>query len=81
MVAESVEKAKIRSTNGSLRNPVMNKIYQFLLKTFGDQPKTSFVAMETTTVAMGSEEPSDRSQPKFMTLFYRKTFTKLKSIK
>ena len=39
MVAELVEKAKIRSTNGSLRNPFMNKIYQFLLKTFGDQPK------------------------------------------
>ena len=25
--------------------------------------------MGTTTVAMDSEEPSDRSQPKFMTLF------------
>ena len=28
--------------------------------------------METTTVAMDSEEPSDRSQPKFMTLFISK---------
>ena len=37
--------------------------------------------METTTVAMDSEKPSDRSQTKFMTLFYRKTFTELKSIK
>ena len=36
--------------------------------------------METTTVAMDSEEPWDRSQPKFMNLFYRKTFTGLKSI-
>ena len=41
MVAELVEKAKIRSTNGSLRNPFMNKIYQFILKTFGNQPKWS----------------------------------------
>ena len=41
MVAELVEKAKIRSTIGSLRNPVMNKIYQFLLKPFRDQPKWS----------------------------------------
>ena len=40
----------------------------------------SFVAMEITTVAMDSEEPSDRSQPKFMTPFCRKTFTKLKPI-
>ena len=39
--------------------------------------------METTIVAMDSEEVEllDRSQPKFMTLFYRKTFTELKSIK
>ena len=41
MVAELAEKAKIRSTNVSFRNPFMNKIYQFLLKTFGDQPKWS----------------------------------------
>ena len=36
--------------------------------------------METATVAMDSERPSDRSQTKFMTIFYRKTFTELKSI-
>ena len=39
MIAELVEKPKIRSTNGSFRNPFMNKIYQFFLKTFADQPK------------------------------------------
>ena len=32
--------------------------------------------METTTVAMVSEEPSDRSQPKFMTLFLSKNVYK-----
>ena len=54
-----------------------------MIKFFKKTPKISFVAMETTTVAnaMDSEEPSDGSQPKFMTLFYRKTLTKLKSIK
>ena len=41
MVAELVEKPKIRSTNGSFRNPFMNKMYQFLLKTFAAQPKWS----------------------------------------
>ena len=39
LVAELVEKPKIRSTNDSVRNPFMNKIYEFLLKTFADQPK------------------------------------------
>ena len=42
--------------------------------------KISFVIMETTTVAKNSEKPSDRSQTKFMTLFYRKMFTELKLI-
>ena len=36
--------------------------------------------METITVAKDSEKPSDWSQTKFMTLFYRKMFTELKSI-
>ena len=37
--------------------------------------------METTTVAKDSEKPSDRSQTKFMTFLYQKTFAELKSIK
>ena len=41
LVAELVEKTKIRSINGSFRNPFMNKIYQFLLKTFAGQLKWS----------------------------------------
>ena len=37
--------------------------------------------METTTIIMDLVQPSDHSQPKFMTLIYLKTFTELKSIK
>ena len=89
MVAELVEKAKIKSTNGSLRNlswiKFIRSYWKLLESNQNDQilkktPKIGFVAMEATTVAMDSE-PSDWSQPKFMTVFYRKTFTKLKSIK
>ena len=41
LVAELVEKPKIRWTNDLFRNLFMNRIYQFLLKAFANQPKWS----------------------------------------
>ena len=44
-----------------------------MIEFFKKTSKISYVAMETPTVAMDSEEPSDRSQPKLMTLFIYRT--------
>ena len=74
-------------------NPIQNALYcimYIIIKRIiqFETSKISFVAMEITPVAMeitpvamDSIKPSNRSQTKFMTLFYRKTFTELKSIK
>ena len=66
-------------------NPIQNALYcimYIIIKSIiqFETSKISFVAMETTPVTMESKKNSNRSQTKFMALFYRKTFTELKSI-